>query len=141
MSKSTGKMANVPRDKELRARVRLFNNLLGKVLDSQAGGQVLDAVETLRKGYNRLRQEEDPKLRARLERLIERLSPEVTTHVVRALNIYFSMVNIAEEAFQHQERRRQIRSGGPLWIGSFDDTLREFRQQGITPAQIQSLLD
>lgn len=134
-------MVNVPRGKELRARVRLFNNLLGKVLDSQAGGQVLDAVETLRKGYNRLRQGEDRKLRMRLERLIEGLSPEVTTHVVRALNIYFSMVNIAEEAFQHQERRRQIRSGRPLWTGSFDDTLREFHQQGVTPAQIQSLLN
>ena len=39
-----------PRDKELRSRVRLFGNLLGEVLASQAGHDVLAAVETLRKG-------------------------------------------------------------------------------------------
>ncbi len=134
-------MVNVPRDKDLRARIRLFGNLLGKVLNTQAGGQVFSAVETLRKGYIRLREEEDPKLRVRLERLIERLDPEILTHVVRAFSIYFSLANIAEEALQHHERRRHVRAGGPLWTGSFDETLRQFHKQGVTPQQLQSLLD
>lgn len=134
-------MVNVPRDKDLRARIRLFGNLLGKVLNTQAGGQVFSAVETLRKGYIRLREEEDRKLRVRLERLIERLEPEILTHVVRAFSIYFSLANIAEEALQHHERRRQVRAGGPLWTGSFDETLRQFHKQGVTPQQLQSLLD
>jgi phosphoenolpyruvate carboxylase len=130
-----------PRDKELRARVRLFGNLLGQVLASQAGPKVLASVETLRRGYIRLRTREDPVLRARLARKIDSLDPETLTHVVRAFNLYFSLVNIAEESFHHRERRRQVRHGGPLWHGSFDHTLRELHAQGIGAEQLQALLD
>ncbi len=130
-----------PRDKELRARVRLFGNLLGKVLSAQEGGQVLAAVETLRKGFIRLRSEDNPRLRARLVKAIAGLDPQLLTHVVRAFNVYFSLVNIAEQAFQYRQRQRELVSGGPLWLGSFDHTLRQFREQGITPDQLQTLLD
>ncbi len=130
-----------PRDKELRSRVRLFGNLLGEVLAAQAGQDVLGAVETLRKGYIRLRKEDNPALRARLAKKIDRLDPDTLSHVVRAFNLYFSLVNIAEEAFQHKERRRHVRQGGPLWRGSFDHTLREFSEQDLSVEEFQSLLD
>jgi len=130
-----------PRDKELRSRVRLFGNLLGEVLASQAGHEVLATVELLRKGYIRLRNKEDTALRARLAKKIDSLDPDTLSHVVRAFNLYFSLVNIAEEAFQHRERRRMVRQGGPLWHGSFDHTLREFHADGISAEQIQALLD
>ena len=130
-----------PRDKELRSRVRLFGNLLGEVLASQAGQDVLGAVETLRKGYIRLRKEDNPPLRARLAKKIDQLDPDTLSHVVRAFNLYFSLVNIAEEAFQHKERRRHVRQGGPLWRGSFDHTLREFSDQNISAEAFQSLLE
>jgi phosphoenolpyruvate carboxylase len=130
-----------PRDKDLRARVRLFGNLLGEVLASQAGHDVLVAVETLRRGYIRLRREENPALRLRLARIIDNLDPTSLSHVVRAFNIYFSLVNIAEEAFQHKERRRQVREGGPLWYGSFDHTMREFHYLDMNAEQVKTLLD
>jgi phosphoenolpyruvate carboxylase len=130
-----------PRDKELRSRVRLFGNLLGEVLASQAGHDVLAAVETLRKGYIRLRKEDNPALRARMAKTIDKLRPQTLNSVVRAFNIYFSLVNIAEEAFQHKERRRHAHQGGPLWRGSFDHTLREFHALDISAEQIQTLLD
>ncbi len=130
-----------PRDKELRSRVRLFGNLLGEVLASQAGAEVLASVETLRKGHIRLRKEDSPALRQRLAKVIDNLDPATLSHVVRAFNIYFSLVNIAEEAFQHKQRRRQVRDGGTLWRGSFDHTLREFHRFGISAEQMQTLLD
>ncbi len=128
-------------DKQLRARVRLFGDLLGKVLQEQAGSEVLEAVETLRRGYISLRKTENTRKRQQLTRLIEGLDAETAVHVVRAFSLYFSLVNIAEEAFQHRERRRQVRAGGPLWTGSFDLVLREFYSQGIEPAQVQKVLD
>lgn len=130
-----------PRDKELRARVRLFGDLLGDVLSDQESGLVLSAVETLRKGFIRLRQEDSPRLRARLLSVINGLDPQLLTHVVRAFNVYFSLVNIAEQTFQHRQRRRELSTGGPLWLGSFDHTLRQFRDQGLDTDQLQSLLD
>ena len=94
----------------------------------------------LRKGFIRLRKDDDPALRAPVLET-STAGPETLMHVVRAFNSYFSLVNIAEESFQHKERRRLVNAGVPLWIGSFDHTLREFHASGITPAQLQTLLE
>jgi phosphoenolpyruvate carboxylase len=128
-------------DKQLRARVKLLGKLLGNVLRAQAGGHVFAAVETLRKGYISLHEEDNPRKRARLDRLIAKLDPDTLTHVVRAFSTYFSLVNLAEEAQQYQLRMEMIREGGPLWVGSFDHTLRQFHAQGISAEQLQSLLN
>ena len=127
-------------DKELRSRVRLFGNLLGEVLAEHAGNEVLVAVEKLRKGYIRLRNVDDPRLRKRLAQQIDQLDPDTMVHVIRAFNVYFSLVNIAEEAYQHTVRRRMVGKGGPLWTGSFDHTLRDFHGVGISEEQLQTLL-
>jgi phosphoenolpyruvate carboxylase len=131
----------LPGDKELRSRVRLFGNMLGEVLLEQAGAETLSAVETLRKGYIRLRKRDSNALRARLSRIIERLSPAHLTAVIRAFNLYFSLANIAEESSQHRQRRQQARRHGPLWLGSFTQTLQEFHDEGVQPDQIQTLLN
>jgi len=128
-------------DRQLRARVKLFGNLLGTVLRSQAGGDVLKSVEVLRKGFISLHERENPRKRARLMRLISALDPQTLTHVVRAFSNYFSLINIVEEAFEHRQRRRRVRTGGTLWTGSFDETLRWFKNEGVSAAELQSLLD
>ena len=128
-------------DKQLRARVKLFGHLLGDVLKSQAGGDVLAAVETLRKGYISLRKRDNPRKRQRLQQLIEGLDPHTLTHVLRAFSTYFSLANIAEEAFGYRQRRRQIRTGGRLWTGSFDAALRDFHDQGLEAHEVQAILD
>ena len=130
-----------PNDKELRSRVKLFGTLLGKIILNLAGVQVYEAVEKLRTGYIALRHDDSPRQRAQLMELIESLDVETLTQVTRAFSIYFSLINIAEEDFQHQQRYRTIRSNKPLWLGSFDATLNKFKQQGMGAIQVQSLLD
>jgi phosphoenolpyruvate carboxylase len=61
--------------------------------------------------------------------------------VVRAFNLYFSLVNIAEESFQHRQRRLQTRKHGHLWLGSFLQTMQEFHDEGVAPGQLQQLLN
>lgn len=133
--------ACVKHDKVLRGRVRLFGVLLGDVLREQVGKETFTVVERLRKGYLKLHEKPDSKLYRRLNRLIESLQPETLSAVVRAFSIYFMLVNIAEEAFQHRQRRRIAGKGSELWEGSFDHTLRGFRAQGIAPQQLQNILD
>ena len=131
-------------DKALRTRVKLLGTLLGNILREQEGSHVLSAVETLRKGYINLRKNDNPAMRRRLNQLIEGLSSENLVHIVRAFSTYFSLTNIAEESYQHHQRRkqlRQMRGNGGLWYGSFDATLRELREQGIKSEQIQTLLN
>lgn len=131
-------------DKALRSRVKLLGTLLGNILREQEGRDVLSAVETLRKGYINLRKNDNPVKRRRLNQLIESLSSENLAHIVRAFSTYFSLTNLAEESYQHHQRRKQLRQIGStetLWTGSFDATLRELRDQGINPEQLQILLN
>ncbi|MDH5784878.1 MAG: phosphoenolpyruvate carboxylase [Chromatiales bacterium] len=128
-------------DKTLRTRVKLFGNILGEILEAQAGRDVLEAVETLRKGYISLRKRDNGGKRGKLTRFIEGLDADTLVHVVRAFSIYFSLANIAEEAYMHRQRRRQVRSGGPLWTGSFDSVLREFHKDGVSLEQLQEVLN
>ena len=127
--------------KALRNRVKLLGNLLGEVLREQAGHRVFNAVEQLRQGYIRLHKREDLRLRERLARFIDALPQDDLVLVIRAFNTYFSLVNIAEEEFQHLHRRRLLQKGSMLWTGSFEETFRELQGQGINPGQLQFLLD
>ncbi|MEW8190752.1 MAG: phosphoenolpyruvate carboxylase [Candidatus Thiodiazotropha endolucinida] len=133
--------ACIKHDKALRQRVHLLGVLLGEVLREQVGKETYTVVERLRKGYLKLHAKPDRALYNRLTRLIESLQPEMLSAVVRAFSIYFMLVNIAEEAFLHRQRRRIAGKGSELWEGSFDHTLRGFRKQGIAPQQLQNILD
>ena len=134
-------MSQTLSDKKLRSRVKLLGTLVGNVLKAEAGGRVFNAVETLRKGFISLRKADDPQKRERLLKIINGLDADTLAHVVRAFSIYFSLVNIAEEAYSHDQRRRSIRKGGPLWSGSFDATFRKFQEQGVDSQQLQKLFD
>lgn len=141
LPKPAGLLNTASTDQQLRARVRLFGNLLGNVLLANAGAEVYDAVEKLRVGFIELHKQDDPARRAALMALIESLDEETLTQVVRAFSTYFSLVNVAEEASQLQLRRRQLRQGKELWIGSFDSALRDFVEMGMSAERLQTLLD
>lgn len=128
-------------DRHLRERVKLLGYLLGGVIRGHAGSRVYTAIEMLRKGYRGLRESDDPSKRARLQGVIERLDPAVAEQVVRGFSTYFSLVNVLEEAFAYRSRRVQVRTGKPLWRGSFDDALRALHEKGITLQELQTLLD
>ncbi|MEA3406185.1 MAG: phosphoenolpyruvate carboxylase [Pseudomonadota bacterium] len=134
-------MAAEKRDKQLRARVKLLGSLLGEIIETQVGKPMLDAVEKLRKGYIQLHEKEDAQLRAELTDFIEAQSADDLMLIIRAFNLYFSLVNLAEEEHQFHERQSQLKSDGPLWEGSVLNTVEEFKNQGLTADQVQTLLN
>lgn len=129
-----------PDDKALRSRVKLLGNLLGNVLSEQAGSHVFTAVETLRKGYISLRKKNSPGKQKQLTSLIDKLDPDTLANIIRAFNIYFSLVNIAEEAYQHQQRRKAKRKNNPT-EGSFEHTIESFKKDGVDAHDLQTLLN
>ena len=133
--------ACLKQDKKLRNRVRLLGNMLGEVVASQSGEDVLHHIERLRKGFIQFRKDGDPARLTRLKKLIDRLSPDMLRPIIRAFSTYFQLVNIAEESFQHQQRRRVATSGVQLWEGSFDQCIRDLHKKGVTLEQLQDLLD
>ena len=126
-------------DSALRARVRLLGELLGRVISEHEGERVLSAVETLRKGFIARRGGETG-LMDELKLLIEGLNRQELSHVTRAFSTYFTLINLAEETFEHRQRRVQVATGSPLWRGSFDDTLRHLREEGLDADGLERLL-
>ncbi|EXJ15034.1 phosphoenolpyruvate carboxylase [Imhoffiella purpurea] len=134
-------MNEISQEQTLERDVQLFTALLGEVLREHSRKRVLVIVERLRDGFMQLREQEDPELRDRLMKRIEGLDPQTLSEVIRAFNIYFGLVNTAEELNAHLARMDLISAGERLWIGSFDDTVRGFQEDGVSPENFQSLLE
>lgn len=134
-------VANTQSDKQLRARVKLLGYLLGDVIKSQVGEDVLAAVEKLRKGYIQLRKQENSELRAELIAFIEQQSPENLVLIIRAFNIYFGLVNLAEEERNYHDRQFSLKSDGPLWMGSMFTTIGDLKAEGVSAEDLTKLLN
>ena len=78
-------ITNDPQDKQLRARVKLLGRLLGEVIESQIGPDMLAAVEKLRTGYIQLRKQDDPVLRAELSEFIQQQTPDDLILIILSL--------------------------------------------------------
>ena len=129
-------------DKKLRSRVKLLGKLLGNVLLKHESPTVFHAVESLRTGFIQLRKRDSEPRRRELKKLIAGLGPTETTQVIRAFTIYFNLVNIAEEDFLHRLRRVSVQEHGhAAWVGSFNHTIEEFKDQDVDAERLQALFD
>jgi phosphoenolpyruvate carboxylase len=90
----------------LALEVRLLGSLLGQVIAEQAGRDLLDLVERVRRTTIRLRRGDDPSLRAGLVAELAALDPDRAEIVIRAFSLYFRLVNLAEERELVRSARR-----------------------------------
>ncbi len=125
----------------LRERVRVIGSLLGEVLQDQEEKVVYDTVEKLRKGFLELHKTSDELLQKELIDLINQQTPDTLAHVVRAFNMYFSLLNLIEEGFSHQSRRQLVSDDKAFWYGSFLETITDWERRGLTSEQLQQLLN
>jgi len=128
------------RDKQLRSRVKLLGTLLGEVIQSQVGQETFDSIEKLRKGYIQLHEQEDSILRKELQDFINLQTPEELDLIIKAFNLYFSLVNLAEEEHQFHERQSQLRTDGPKWMGSVLNTIGEFKKEGLSAEEVEKII-
>ena len=128
------------RDKQLRSRVKLLGTLLGDVIKTQVGKTTFDAIEKLRQGYIQLHEKEDTGLRKELQSFIDEQNPEQLSLIIKAFNLYFSLVNLAEEEHQFHERQSQLRTDGPKWMGSVLNTIGEFKKEGLSASEVEKII-
>ncbi len=93
----------------LAVEVRLLGSLLGQVIAEQAGRDLLELVERVRRTTIRLRRGDDPSLRAGLVAELATLDLDRAEVVARAFSLYFRLVNLAEERELGREARRTER--------------------------------
>jgi phosphoenolpyruvate carboxylase len=102
---------------QLALEVNLLGSLLGQVIAEQAGRDLLDLVERVRKTTIRLRREDDTGEREALAATLAGLDVERAEVVIRAFSLYFRLVNLAEERDRVRTARRRERSNrdGAAW--------------------------
>ncbi|MGR8941703.1 MAG: phosphoenolpyruvate carboxylase, partial [Gammaproteobacteria bacterium] len=128
-------------EKELRRGIRLLDSMLGEVLEKEADPRVAATVRELQRDFTHLHRHDMAARMQHLFQVIEPLQPEMLSAVVRAFNLYFSLVNIAEESYGLALRRRRAEQGGHFWKGSFHDTLLTLKESGVEARQLKTLLD
>ena len=127
----------------LRRDVRSLGMLLGEVLREQAGDDLFEHVEALRKGTIRRRdaeardsREEAAHHEAIALELVHSLPAERAILLTRAFAFYFELINLAET--NHRKRRRiALRLSGKAGRqrGSLSGTLSEMRRVGISAGE------
>jgi len=129
---------NAPLSKEraLSGRIKLLGRLLGYVIKEQAGETLFNHVESLRTGFIKLQKNKDQaKTAAKLTQRISDMDAPTLTGVVRAFNLYFNLINAAEEEFAHKISKQQG------WQGSFDVCFSALNQQNVSASDMQDLLN
>jgi len=128
------------RERQFSCRERLLSALLSKILKRQLDPMVYATLGELRMGFARLRNRDNVTQRKAMIALIDRLEPDALSQIVRAVNIYFSLLNIVEESIALHERRQAISTDARMWRGSFHDTLLGMKERGIPFEALQGLI-
>jgi phosphoenolpyruvate carboxylase len=108
-------------DAPLRDDIRLLGRVLGEVIGSQAGEDVLDLVESTRVEAFKIRRSEVD--RAELAKRLSGLDIRSSNHVIRAFSHFSVLANLAEDIHHERRRRFHRREGSPPQPGSLAATM------------------
>jgi phosphoenolpyruvate carboxylase len=108
-------------DRNIRALVKLLGGLVGEAVRENEGDAAYARVEALRRGFVELRGRGEPTAAgvARAAAALADLDPAGATLLARAFALFFSVVNIAEEAWRARERAGAAED----WPRSFPETI------------------
>jgi phosphoenolpyruvate carboxylase len=125
----------------LAVEVRLLGALLGQVISEQAGPELFEIVERIRRRTIALRRDDDPAERARLDAELRALDAGAVEAVIGAFSLYFGLVNLAEARGRVRALRRRERAARD---GVLDDSLADavgrLRRLGRTDAELDALV-
>src|SRR3954451_3007282 len=126
----------------LSREVRLLGSLLGQVIAEQAGPELFETVERIRRRTIALRRDDDPAERARLDDELRALDLEGAEAVIKGFALYFGLVNLAEARGRVRTLRRRERAARDgVLPDSLADALGELRRLGRTDAELDALIE
>lgn len=122
--------------------VRLLGNIVGDVLREQSGDDLFEVVEWLRKRSIALRNEWSEAGHSELQELVRGLGSDTAFDVIRAFNLFFQVVNIAEENHRLRTlRQRELEDAPAPRPGSTHEAVLGLATEGVPAAHLQDLLD
>ena len=132
-------MATLSNDKELQYSILLLGSVLRKVLKEQASPEIAATVKKLQHSFADFSRDPNPTKLQALQSAVRQIEPNAIGEVVRVFNHYFSLLNIAEESYYLDIRRKA--ATGRYWPGSFHNTLFALKESGVDGNKLQVLLD
>jgi len=119
--------------------IRLLGRVLGDVIAEQAGSEVFETVERVRKLAVEARRGDDTD-DARLGAAMSGLDIPTTLHVIRAFSWFSLLSNIAQDVHQSRRRRHHRSIGSPPQEGTIAHALAVARSAGCQPDDLVALL-
>jgi phosphoenolpyruvate carboxylase len=119
--------------------IRLLGRVLGDVIKEQAGSDVFDTVERVRKLAVEVRRGDDSD-DALLGAALSGLDIPTTLHVIRAFSWFSLLSNIAQDVHQSRRRRHHRAIGSPPQEGTIAHALDVARAGGCQPEELVDLL-
>ena len=120
------------KDSPLRKDIRMLGRILGDTLREQEGKATFDLIENIRQTAVRFHREQNPKIRHKLDRLLNQLGNRDTVQVVRAFSYLSQLSNIAEDMHHNRRRRAHLFAGSPHQEGSIDLALERVFAAGVS---------
>ena len=124
----------------LSREVRLLGSLLGQVIAEQAGEEVLEIVERVRKLTIDIRKNPSATRQLGLRAILEELPQEQLEPVIKSFSLYFHLTNLAEEKHRVRRVRKRARTTPGGQEGSIEAAIRRLLDED-EPEAIQELLD
>ena len=126
---------------ELSSAIRLLGDILGDVIAELESPDLFAAEERIRVAAKD-RRGGNVEAGKQLEAELEALSLDQARAVSAAFTTYFDLVNLAEEYSRVQQLRERESKQYPAPLGeSVGDAIASLKNNGVTSAQMQSLLD
>ena len=119
----------------LRADVRLFGDILGRVLKEEEGEAVFEAIEAIRQASVAFHREGTPERGATLDARLQGLSLPDALRFAHSFVCFSQLINIAED----QEARRRLRAG-PDPKRSLKAAIARLADEGVDAAAIAAAL-
>ena len=148
LAELTAPRSQPSKDAPLRRDVRSLGILLGRVVTEQAGADLFQTVESLRRLLIQHREQRTQECSEAASPLLDEarnavaaLDLDTAYRVAKAFAAYFELTNLAETS--HRKRRRraaELHSSEPPLAGSFRGTLLRMKHAGITAEQAMAAL-
>ena len=120
----------------LRADVRLFGDILGRVLKTEEGEAVFEAIEQIRQASVAYHRDGAPERGLKLDSLLQALSLPDALRFAHSFVCFSQLINIAED----QEARRRLR-GGLEGDRSLAGAVARLQGDGVSAGAIARALD
>ncbi len=124
----------------LAREVKLLGSLLGQVILEQAGPELLELVERVRRWTIGLRRSEDAAARGRLGEELAALDSDKAEALARSFSLYFQLTNLAQERHRVRQLRRRARMRQGIVDRSAADAIRTLARRGQGAAEVRDLV-